>query len=344
MKKIILSFLVCPLFVSVCAAQNSLSRVLPLLQQSVRTPAQTQQVISLFRSSQDPTTVFAAGASLIKNPPAKNAEPAFLNTIMQGNNPLKTALSAIILTSMGSVYEELTPILKDASQASDPTLRAYAAGAYALTTPEDKTYTSDVVRLYILDANLAQRAMNMLAQTDEEQFSFLKKASADKDPQVRGAAAAWLGYLHTQAAITQLLKRAKSEKEETVQTQLAAALAKTPDLSLAETAKGLSTSYKKPTATTYDLALAFMTGHGVDSLKTALLSKNQNERINALRSAAYMAGVLSNPDGFSYSSDRSFDIHLLKGLIAPISAIAQYGNEIEKPYAQTALTQIEKLM
>ena len=111
-----------------------------------------------------------------------------------------------------------------------------------------------------------------------------------------------------------------------------------------EALKGLHISYKKPASATYALALGFMTGNSVNSLKDVLLSGKENERINALRACAYMAGVLSNPNAFSYTSDRAFDIHLLKGLIAPINALATNGSDEEKLYAQNALAQIEKLM
>ena len=325
-------------------AQTSLTGVLPLLQQPTRTPEQTQQVLGIFRSAKDPNTIFAAGTSLVKIPPAPQAEPVLLSLLVQESHPLKSAFSAIILTSMGSVYEQLTPLLEDVIQSQDPILRSYGAGAYALVNPEDTSHSDEVIRLFIFDADLAQRAMNMLARTDKEQLSFLKKALGNEDPQIRAAAAAWLGTLHTPAAIHLLLKRTKTEQDSTVQTQLAIALAKTPDLALDPVAKGLQTSYKKPTSATYALALGFMTGNSIDALKTALSSKKENQRINALRACAYMAGVLSNLDAFNYSTDRDFDTHLLKGLIAPISALAQNGTPAEQPYAQNALTQLEKLM
>ena len=47
-------------------AQTSLNKALPLLQKKNRTAAQTQQVLTLLRTSTDPNTVFAAGASLVK--------------------------------------------------------------------------------------------------------------------------------------------------------------------------------------------------------------------------------------------------------------------------------------
>ena len=325
-------------------AQLSLPQVLPLLQQKSRTPAQTQQVLQIFRTAQDPNTVFAAGASLVKIPPTKTAEPALLNQIMQASDPLKTAFSAIILTNMGSMYEELSPLLQDTLQSKDKVLRSYAAGAYTLLNPTDKTYTADIVRLYIFDAALAQRAMNLLANTPKEQLNVLKKAATHQDPQVRSAAVTWLGTLHTQQATDYLLKRAKKESDLIVQSQLATALASNPDATLDDTLKGLRTNYQKPAATTYALALGFMTGHSINGLKTALLSDQENLRINAARAAAYMASVLANPDAFAYTSDRAFDVHLLKGLIAPLKMMAANGTENEQSYAENALTQIEKLM
>ena len=343
MRKLLFSiaFLLCAL---PGLAQTSLSGVLPLLQQPTRTPEQTWQVLGIFRSAKDPNTIFAAGASLVKIPPAPQAEPVLLNLLVQENYPLKSAFSAIILTAMGSVYEQLTPLLEGVVQSQDPILRAYGAGAYALVNPADTSYTGEVVRLFIFDEAFAQRAMNVLAQTDKEQLAFLKKALWEEDPQLRAAAANWLGTLHTSAAVNLLLKRAKTEQEATVQTQLATALAKTPDIALAPVTKGLQISYKKPTSATYALALGFMTGNSIDSLKTALTSKKENQRINALRACAYMAGVLADPEAFTYSTDRDFDTRLLKGLIAPISSLAQQGTPAEQPYAQNALTQLEKLM
>lgn len=307
-------------------------------------PKTSQTLLTQFRSSQDPTAVFAAAVGLVKNPPARATEPLFLNLIIQNTFPLKTVFSAVILTSMGAIHEELTPLLQDAAQSEDPLVRAYGAGAYALVYPQDKTHVPEVVRLFVLDQNLAQRAMNLLAQTDKEQLAFLKKAAADTDPSVRAAAVAWLGTLHTPQAAQVLLKRAKTETDTDVQPLLSMALAKQADFTLPGLAKGLSTPYQKPAAATYALALGFCTGYAVDTLKTALDDKNANKRLNALRAAAYMAGVLATPDAFNYSSDREFDIRLLKGLVPSISALAQNGSSEEKTYAQTTLTQIEKLL
>lgn len=288
--------------------------------------------------------IFAAGASLVKIPPARTDESILLNQIISATDPLKTAFSAIILTAMGSTYQELSPLLKDVLTSKDPVLRAYAAGAYALVNPADKTHLKEVVVLYMFDAAFAQRAANMLSANAEEQLALLKKYASDADPQARAAAAAWLGTLHTPQALELLFKRTQKETDPAVQTQLALALAKNRDEALETAVEGLALPYKKPAATTYALALGFMTGNSVSFLKSALLSPDTNQRVNALRAAAYMAGVLSNPDAFTYSSDRVFDIHLLKGLIAPITALAQNGSADEKTYAQNALSQIEKLM
>lgn len=342
MKKLFLFLFVFLLSADPVAAQDA--SALPLLQQQVRTPQETQQVLHLFRAAQDANTIFAAGASLVRIPPAKAYEPVLFNQIVSTDNPLKAAFSAIILTTMGSGYEELAPLLRDAVQSQEPLLRAYAAGAYALVNPQDKKYAADVIYLYMLDPDLAQRAMNALTDNPEELFTLLKKSASHADPHIRAAAAAWLGKLHTAQALTLLDKRARKETDSTVQTQLAMALASSPQEALPLVVKGLSLNYKKPTATTYDLALGFMTGHSVSALKTAILSTRTNERINALRSAAYMAGVLANPDGFAYSTDRTFDTHLLKGLIPQITALASNGSDEEKKYAQNALTQIEKLL
>ena len=332
------------LFATSLQAQTSLQQLLPLFQKPTRTPQETQQVLTIFRTSQDPNTVFAAGASLVRLVPPKSSEPALVSLIMREDDALKSAFSAVILVSMGSVYEELSPLLQDALHSQDPVLRAYVAAAYGLIHPEDTTHTKDIVRLYIFDSAFAQRALNLIAKTDKEQLAILKKASASADPQLRASAVAWLGSLHTPEALAQLLKRAKKEDDSAVQTQLATALAANPDATLEGTLKGLSISHKKPTSATYALALGFMTGSSVSALKNVLLSHKENERINALRACAYMAGVLSNPNAFSYTSDRTFDIHLLKGLIPQINALALNGSADEKVFAQNALTQIEKLM
>ena len=343
MKKYLYLVFVCLLGLPT-VAQTSFQAALPLLQKANRTPEQTQQVLTLFRTAQDPNLVFAAGASLVKTPPLQIHEPALLSQLIRTDDPLRCAFAAIILTSMGSVYEELSPLLQEVVQSADPALRAYGAGAYGLLNPTDHNHTTDIVRLYIFDRHFAQRALNLMTQNPQEQFSILKKATTSSDEQVRSAAAAWLGTLHSPQAVKQLLKMAKRETSSKVQTQLATALAANTDLSLEGTLKGLNTHYKKPTSTTYALALGFMTGNSVGTLKETLLSGKVNQRINALRACAYMAGVLANPDAFAYTSDRTFDIHLLKGLIPQISALAGNGSADEQLYAQNALAQIEKLL
>ncbi len=343
MKKYL--YIICLLSVGLPSlAQTSLQEALPLLQKANRTPEQTQQVLTLFRTAQDPNLVFAAGASLVKTPPSPTHEPALLSQLMRQEDPLRAAFAAIILTSMGSVYEELSPLLQEVVQSADPALRAYGAGAYGLLNPSDKTHVSDIVRLYIFDRNFAQRALHFITQNPKEQLGILKKASTHPDDQIRSAAAAWLGALHSPEAVKLLLKMAKTEKSTKVQTQIAMALAANVDTSLEGTLKGLNTNYKKSPATTYALALGFMTGNSVGALKDMLLAGKENQRINALRACAYMASVLSNPDAFAYTSDRTFDIHLLKGLIPQISALASNGSTEEQLYAQNALAQIEKLL
>ena len=53
------------------SAQTSLQNALPLLQKNNRSASENQRVLDLFRTAKDPDTVFAAGASLVKTPPAK---------------------------------------------------------------------------------------------------------------------------------------------------------------------------------------------------------------------------------------------------------------------------------
>lgn len=336
-----LSILLGTLFIH---AATPLEQALPLLQKNNRTPAENQQVLQLFRTSSDPDTVFAAGASLVKTPPSKAQEPVLFNILLRSSNALKQTFAAVIITAMGSIHEELLSTLSQALSGQDTVLRAYAAGANALIDPSDKTHTDDVIRLYAFDPVLSQRALNALSDTPSQLFNFAKQASAAPDVSTRAAAVAWLGAQHSTQACNQLLKRAQQETDPTVSTQLATALAKNRDLTQAQTAKGLKKNYKTPQATTYALALGFMTGNAVDILRQSLTHKNTHVRINAARAAAYMAGVLSNPDAFAYSQDRAFDIYLLKGLIAPLSALAKAGSPDERMYAQNALTQIEKLM
>lgn len=328
-----------------CCAKTALETALPLLQKNNRSAAENQQVLTLFRTSKDANTVFAAGASLVKTPPPQTTEPALLNLVMRQEDPLKQTFAAVILTAMGRPHEELSPLLQEAVTGKDPALRAYAAGANALVNPQDKAYTAEIVRLYIFDPAFAKRAMNQIADDAKEQFKYLKTASsAVQDPQLRAAAAAWLGTLHTQDAAKQLLKMAKTEEDAQASAQIATGLAKNRDLTLAAAAKELRRDFNSPAASTYALALGFMTGNAVDTLRQGLASKNANTRINSARACAYMAGVLSNPDAFAYSSDRAFDVSLLKSLIPALTVLEKTGSDDEKRYAANALRQIEKLM
>ena len=325
-------------------AATPLQQALPLLQKNNRTMTENQQVLQLFRTSNDPDTIFAAGASLVKTLPARIQEPVLYTVLLRSSNPLKQTFAAVIITAMGSIHEELVPTLLEALSGKDTVLRAYAAGAYALIDSTDKTHTDDIIRLYAFDPAFSQRALNALTEKQTQVLAFAKKASAAQDVSTRAAAAAWLGDQHSAQATKQLLKRTKKETDPNVSTQLATALAKNRDLALTETVAGLKQNYKTPQAATYALALGFMTGNAVDALRRGLADKNSNVRINSARAAAYMAGVLSNPDAFAYSQDRAFDTHLLKGLIAPLNALATSGTEDEQVYAKNALTQIEKLM
>lgn len=325
-------------------AQNALNKALPLLQKNRRTAAENQQVFTLFRSAKDPDTVFAAGASLVKTPPAKAQEPALFNLVLRPDNPLKQTFAAVILTAMGSGQEEFSPLFQDALTGKDPALRAYAAGAYAFIRPEDKARSAEIVRLYIFDPAFARRALNQISGDAKEQFKHLKTASSADDAQVRAAAAAWLGALHTPEAAKQLLKMAKTEKDAQASAQIATGLAKNRDLTLEETAKELRRDPASAPAATYSLALGFMTGNAVETLRAGLASKNKNTRANSARACAYMAGVLSNPDAFAYTSDRAFDATLLKSLIPALTVQAKTGEGDEKTHAENALRQIEKLM
>lgn len=325
-------------------AATALEKNLPLLQKTHRTAAENQQVLTVFRTAKDPDTVFAAGASLVKTPPAKVQEAALFNLVLRSDDPLKQTFAAVIITSMGHPYGELSPILQEALTGKDPALRAYAAGGQAFINPQDDSHASEIVRLYIFDPAFAQRAMNQIAQDSAQQTKFLKTASAAQDAQLRAAAAAWLGALHTQDAAKQLLKMAKTEKDSQVTVQIATGLAKNREATLDAAVKELRRNYNTPQSATYALALGFMTGNAVNALRQGLADKSENVRINSARAAAYMAGVLSNPDAFAYSSDRTFDISLLKSLIPALTLRAKTGSAAEKTHAENALRQIEKLM
>ncbi len=344
MKKLCVLFALLAVSISAQADGLALQQVLPLLQKNNRSAAENQTVLNLFRSSKNPEVVFAAGASLVKTPPAKTQEPALFNVLLHTQDGLKQTFAAVIITAMGSVHEELAPALENALNGKDPVLRAYAAAAYALVQPQDVTHTADIVRLYIFDPAFAQRALNVQNGKEKNPLKTLQKVSSSDDEQVRAAAAAWLGSLHSAASAKQLLKMAKKESAPDVQAAIATGLAAQREDTLATVSQGLRKNYTSPYANTCALALGFMTGNGIDTVRKNLTSTHKNAPINAARAAAYMANVLSNPNAFAYSSDRAFDIHLLKGLIAPLKALEKSGNEAEKEYAAHALLQIEKLM
>ena len=186
------------------SAQTQLKKALPLLQKNNRSAAENQQVLNLFRTAKDPDTIFASGASLVKTPPSKIQEPALFNLILKGDDPLKQTFAAIIVTAMGSAHEELLPVLEGALESKDALLRAYAAGAYGIVNPEDKTHVQEVVLLYIYDPSFAVRSMNLLAEEPKHLFKYLKQASTSANEQTRAAAASWLGTLHSEDAAKQL--------------------------------------------------------------------------------------------------------------------------------------------
>ena len=343
MKKIVFLTILFLLFCTMIHAQTSLNSALPLLQKNYRSEVETQQVLRLFRSANDPELVFAAGASLVKIPPAKSQEPALFTTLLRSQDPLKQTFCAVIITAMGGAHDELSPVLEQAISSKDPVLRSYAAAAYTIINPQD-TYVPDIVRLYIFDRSLASRALNLATGKTQSPFKYLKQTSKNEDAQIRAAAATWLANLYTPQAADQLLKMAKKENSADVQATIARGLAFNREHIFPSVVAGLRKNYKTSFANTCALALGFMTGNAVETLRPALTGKNRQEHINASRAAAYMAGILSNPDAFNFSSDRVFDTHLLKGLIAPLTVLSKTGDETEKLYASNALTQIEKLM
>ncbi len=325
-------------------AQQELSQVLPLLQKRIRTTEETQRVLQVFRSASNPDVIFAAGASLVKLPPTRTQEPVLWNMVLRSEDALKQTFAAVILTAMGSGHQELMPVLHAGMAGQDPVLRAYAAAAAALIEPQTSLSRDEIVRLYIFDAPFAERALNQLAPTAPALLTMIKKSAGSADTQVRAAAAAWLTKHPSSQAAQQLLKMAKKEKEPEVQATIASGLALQREYTQETLQKGLLRNHTSPYATTCALAFGFMTGNGVTVLRQHMTHKNVHARINAARAAAYMSGVLSNPDAFAYSSDRVFDIHLLKGLIPSLTAMEQAGTSAEKTYAANALRQIEKLM
>ncbi len=329
---------------SVAFAQQKLSAFLPLLQAPTRTAAQNQQVLTLFASSKDPNTVFAAGASLVRIPPASAQEAKLLNIIIKDDNMLKKMFSAVILTAMGSMHPETSSLLQDSIASQDHAVRAYAASAYTILNPQDKNYKEEIINLYIYDPAFAQRAMNLIADDEKEMLKYLKDASKSADSQVRSSAAEWLGDLQTENAAKQLLKMAKSEQDQQAISAIASALAKNKQWTLQDTVNGLKTRYTQPQAATYALALGFMAGSALEPIKQGLSDDNVNIRINSARAAAYMAGVLASPDANLYTLDKAFDIMLLKGLIPQLNAMAKRDKASAQAYAENALKQIAKLM
>ena len=347
MKKI---FLFVPFFIlTFCfslpaAAQTNLSAVLPLLQAPTRTAAQNQQVLALFASSKDTNVVFAAGASLVRIPPSAAQEAKLLNIIIKDNDVLKKVFSAVILTAMGSMHEELSSLLQDAISSQDHAVRSYAAGAYTILNPQITDYSAEIINLYIYDPAFAQRAMNLIADDEKQLLKYLKKTAKNTDPQVRAAAAQWLGDIQDQNAAKQLLKMAKTEKNQQVISAISAALAKNSQWTLEAAVKGLKTRYTAPEAATYALALGFMTGQAIEPIKQGLSDKNTNIRINSARAAAYMAGVLASPDAALYTRDQAFDTALLKSLIPQLTTMLKKDNASVKVYADNALKQMAQLL
>ena len=309
-------------------AADELQQAMPLLQAQTRTPAQTQQVLQLFASSKQPRTIFAAGASLVRIPPAKVQENALLNLLLNNNNPLRQFFSAVILTSMGADYRELSEILREALSGADPVLHAYAAGAYTILNPQEKQYSDSIIHLYIYDPAFAQRAMNVISSGDKQTLRYLKEAARN---------------LQDKKAAAQLLKMASKETNAEASAAIAQGLAKNQSWTLQKAVKKLNLSYKTQPAATYALALGFMTGNAIEPLKQSLVNKDINTRINAARAAAYMAGVLDSDQARLYSNEPVFDTFLLKSLIPALSALAQSGSAEEKLYAQNALNQLAKL-
>ena len=325
-------------------AQQNLSAVLPLLQAQTRTAAQNQQVLNLFVSSKDPSVIFAAGASLVRITPSSAQEAKLFNVLLKDDNMLKKVFAAVILTAMGGVHTELSTLLQDAVASQDHAVRAYAASAYTILNPQDKTYPDEIVNLYIYDPAFAQRAMNLISKDDKDTLKYLKQAAKSADGQVRAAAAEWLGDMQDQAAAKQLLKMVKTEHDQQAVSAIASALAKNKQWTLQDAVKGLKTRYTQQPAATYALALGFMTGSAIDAIKQGLNDKDENVRINSARAAAYMAGVLASPDARLYTADKNFDIALLKGLIAQLNALSKRDTDTVQVYADNALKQIAKLI
>lgn len=324
-------------------AQNGLNENLPLLQKSSRSAKENQNVLDLFLRGKKPAEVFAAGASLVRLPPPASKENTLYGIILRDGDVLKKVFAAVIITSMGSTREEFLPLLTDAAQSQDNALKSYAGAAYTIINPSDSQYADLVVNLYIYDPAFAQRAMNLLCSSEKETLKYLKSASGSDMPQVRAAAASWLGDLQTQAATKVLLKMAKKERTEDVTAAIATALAKNQQYTLAECLKNLDRDHNTPQANTYALALGFMTGNALNGIKQALENKDVEVRINAARAAAYMAGVLASDQAKEYSNDVSFDKNLLKTLVPQLGFMAKKDAASVKVYANNAIYQIAKL-
>ena len=324
-------------------AQEGLSQSLSLLQKSNRSAQENQNVLDLFLKGKKPDEVFAAGASLVRLPPPASQENTLYGIILRDGDVLKKVFAAVIITSMGKTREEFLPLLTDAAQSQDNALRSYAGTAYSIINPQDPQYADLVVNLYIYDEAFAQRAMNLLAASDKETLKYLKSAADSDIPEVRSAAAAWLGDLQTPAAAKVLLKMAKKERAANVTTAIAPALAQNQTYTLAECLKHLNKDHNTPQANTYALALGFMTGNALNGIKKALDNKDVEVRINAARAAAYMAGVLASPQAAEYSGDVSFDKDLLKTLVPQLGIMAKKDVDSVKVYANNAIYQITKL-
>jgi len=343
----LLSFLFLSLFLlntATLQAEDSFSASLPLLQAKTRNAAQNLQVLNMFDKAKEANAIFASGASLVRIAPAKVYEAKLLNIIIKSDNMLKKVFAAVILTAMGTEHTELSSLLQDATSSEDRALRSYAAAAYTILNPQKSTYKEEIINLYIYDPAFAARAMNLISADEKQTLKYLKEASKSGIAQVRAAAADWLGDLQNENAAKQLLKMAKTELDPQAVNAIATSLAKNQQWTLAETAKGLKTRYTSQAATTYALALGFMTGNALDAVKQGLLSADIHTRINAARAAAYMAAVLSSPQAGQYTQDKEFDIALLKSLIPALSAMLKRDENSAKVYADNALKQISKLM
>ncbi|MBO7238708.1 MAG: hypothetical protein J6U96_05500, partial [Elusimicrobiaceae bacterium] len=141
MKKIVLFLFVYMLGVYMPLTADTLSAAMPLLQAPVRSSAQTDQVLQLFLSADQPDLIFSSGASLVRIPPARNQENNLLSVFLKNSDPLKQIFSAVILTAMGTEHAEFSDLLKEATQSADPAVRAYAASAYTILNPQVSDYS-----------------------------------------------------------------------------------------------------------------------------------------------------------------------------------------------------------